>query len=273
MKTFPARLYVLLAREAPVGVVLRRGPSKQVRMIQWDLRDDTFKPGQWFKGRIYERRCDLSPDGSLLIYFAAKYKGALQSWTAISRPPWFTAVAVWPKGDGWNGGGQFVGPKEIALNHLSHESAPHSEFTAGCARFKVRNLATSRGEDGPIWPEILKRDGWMVENGSALETWSKPHPRFPVKLTMSIESIGDPNSSWYVIHYGIFDSTGAVVFDLGWLDWADWGNRGDLLFAREGRLFRLPVKRGKVGSEKLLSDFNADRFESIQAPDVALRLP
>ena len=87
----PARLWVLLAREEHVGVVFRRGPSKQVMLIKWNTRNDSFDFGQWFKGRIYERRCDVSPNGELLIYFAAKQKPPLYSWTAISKPPFFTA--------------------------------------------------------------------------------------------------------------------------------------------------------------------------------------
>ena len=68
----PCRLLVILAREAPVAVIFRRGPSKLVELIKWHTDIDTFERGQWFKGRIYEDCSDLSPDGSLLIYFAAK---------------------------------------------------------------------------------------------------------------------------------------------------------------------------------------------------------
>ena len=46
------RLFVLLARKAPVGAIFRRGPSKQVLLVRWDLTNDTFEPGQWFQGRI-----------------------------------------------------------------------------------------------------------------------------------------------------------------------------------------------------------------------------
>ena len=55
----PARLFVILAREAPVGVIFRRGPAGQTLLIKWDTAHDTFEYGQWLKGRIYERRCDL----------------------------------------------------------------------------------------------------------------------------------------------------------------------------------------------------------------------
>ncbi|MEK6804025.1 MAG: hypothetical protein AABZ34_15370 [Nitrospirota bacterium] len=71
---------MLLAREAPVGLVIRRGPSRQVCTLLWDRRTDTFTLGQWFKGRIYERRCDLSPDGTHFIYFAMDGK-----WGGLSK--------------------------------------------------------------------------------------------------------------------------------------------------------------------------------------------
>ena len=70
----PARLHVILAREAPKAVVFRRGPSGQVCTLGWDLETDTFTMGQWLKGRIYEYRSDLSPDGELMIYFATDYR-------------------------------------------------------------------------------------------------------------------------------------------------------------------------------------------------------
>ena len=52
----PCRLHFLLAREASTGVLFRRGPSRWVRLIKWNVADDTFEMGQWFKGRIYEKR-------------------------------------------------------------------------------------------------------------------------------------------------------------------------------------------------------------------------
>ena len=70
----PARLHVILAREAPKAVVFRRGPSGQVCTLGWDLETDTFTMGQWFKGRIYEYRSDLSPDGEHMIYFATDFR-------------------------------------------------------------------------------------------------------------------------------------------------------------------------------------------------------
>ena len=70
----PARLHVILAREAPKAVIFRRGPSGRVCTLGWDLETDTFTMGQWLKGRIYEYRSDLSPDGELMIYFATDFR-------------------------------------------------------------------------------------------------------------------------------------------------------------------------------------------------------
>ncbi len=52
----PARLFVILARNRPYGVILRRGPGSAVQLIEWDTAADTFTAGQWFRGRVYERR-------------------------------------------------------------------------------------------------------------------------------------------------------------------------------------------------------------------------
>src|SRR4026207_1894230 len=71
----PCRLFVYLAREAPVGVVLRRGPSDWVRLSVWHTDTDSVEHGQWMKGRVYERRSDVSADGSLFVAFVRQSGG------------------------------------------------------------------------------------------------------------------------------------------------------------------------------------------------------
>ncbi len=70
----PARVHAILARNADTAVIFRRGPSNRVATIDWDLKNDTFELGQWLHGRIYEYRCDLTPDGKYLIYFATQWQ-------------------------------------------------------------------------------------------------------------------------------------------------------------------------------------------------------
>jgi len=279
MKTSHARLYVLLARKAQVGVIFRRGPSKQVQLIKWDLQDDVFEKGQWFKGRIYERRSDLSPDGKFLIYFAAKYKGPLQSWTAICNPPFLTAIALWPKGDGWNGGGIFVSSRGILLNHLHEETSLHSKYVKRIRLIHIESYASSRGEDDTIWPFILTRDGWQQTQAPKWsdpyadkhftwkaivpKIWIKPNIKTGLALKMSIEGINQISGPWYCIHFQVLNTTNKVLLDLGVIDWADWDKNGDLLFAQKGCLFRQKLDSDKLQPPTLLADFNSNKFEEI----------
>ena len=107
-------VYCILAREANRAVILRRGPTRRVQLILWHTDTDTFEEGQWFYGRIYESRCDISPDGTLFLYLAQKAKtqerlksSTTHKWTALSIPPYFTGLKLWPCGDTWQGGGLF----------------------------------------------------------------------------------------------------------------------------------------------------------------------
>lgn len=123
-----AKLFVIPARNAPIAAIIRRGPSAWYHLIRWDTRRDQFEHGAWFKGRIYEDKCDLSPDGALFLYFV--HQGSrgetkfTHAWTAVSRFPWLTAIAVWPQGTTYGGGGRFIGARDIALRAFCYDSGP-----------------------------------------------------------------------------------------------------------------------------------------------------
>lgn len=262
----PARLWVLLARDAPVGVIFRRGPSKQVLLIKWDTRRDRFEYGQWLKGRVYERRCDLSPNGKLLIYFAANQKPPLYSWTAISKPPYFTALALWPKGDCWNGGGWFVDDRRVRLNH-PWEAHLHADFRLG--PIKVVGHAESMGEDNTVWDVLRERDGWK-QSGSGPRRWTRRHPKKDLVLEMSIVGIGHQAAPWYQIHYRVLRGSDACV-DLGLADWADWDHAGHLVFAKRGCLFRQRLARSFRDGAVRIADFNGLKFGNVSPPADATR--
>ncbi len=115
----PPRLFVIMARDAPAAVVIRRGPASWARVTFWNTASDVLTPGSWFRGRIYEEKCDLSPDGELLVY--AAYRGRRlrtsysDSWTAISRAPWLHALVLWPMGTTYGGGGRFMDNRRVVL--------------------------------------------------------------------------------------------------------------------------------------------------------------
>jgi hypothetical protein len=262
-------------------VIFRRGPSKQVMLIKWNTRRDTFEHGQWFKGRVYERRCDISPNGEFLLYFAAKQKPPLYSWTAISKPPYFTALTLWPKGDCWNGGGWFVSDKQIRLNHSPSEAKLQPGFQLRL--IKIAGYAEFRGEDATVWPVVLSRNGWSkategksVYRGGARgwdlsppQQWQKPHPRKDgFTLEMAIVGLGGAGVPWYQIEYRVLISTGGSI-DLGLVDWADWDHRGDLVFAKKGSLFRQEFRKSIPSDARQIADFNSLKFEEVVPPSKA----
>ena len=151
----PCRLFVIPARDAPVAAILRRGPSRWCQIIRWDLERDELADGAWFKGRVYAERCDLSPDGELLLTFCHGGRirpGYTDSWTAVSRLPWLHALALWPAGTTYGGGGRFVGRRQLVLRngccdrpHPDH--LPHGlEIVDGTAEIH-RSLGAVEGAD------------------------------------------------------------------------------------------------------------------------------
>jgi len=158
---------MIVARKSPTAVIFRRGPTQWVQLIKWDTDTDIFHLGQWLHGRIYEKRCDLSPDGSLLIYFAQKMsvralrdRTVTHSWTAISKPPFLTVLALWPKGQSWDGGGLFKDNKTVLLNHEPEVAKPHPDHLP--LRLHGILKECRYGGDEPIFSERLERDGWSL---------------------------------------------------------------------------------------------------------------
>jgi hypothetical protein len=274
-------VFVISARKAPVAVVFRRGPSKQVLLLKWNLTTDKLQPGQWFKGRIYERRCDLSPSGDLLIYFAAKFKPPLYSWTAISRPPFLTALALWPKGDTWGGGGVFDTGDSARLNHLPGQKDLAPGFSLrGNVKVAGFGRYSGHGEDFPIYHFLLERNGWKYR-GQA--TTSKPardrivpimyekKTDSGMTLQMQIRGSGKIRDTWYRTDHVVFDNKGNELFRLPGTNWADWHGR-HLLFSKGCRLFRLRKDRFSQylnhgdSALKLVADLSSLKFEERAPP-------
>jgi hypothetical protein len=293
-----ARLYALIARARRVGVVFRRGPSKQVRLIRWSLSNDRFQPGQWLKAHVYVERCDLSPDGELLCYFAGNYRAPYATWTAISRPPYFTALALWAKGDAWGGGGLFDSRMRLRLNHRPEPYHHRDEIALAEGfrlpkRFVVEPLGehAGLGEDNSIRGMRLRRDGWLFVQGPQGKRWAFDAP---VGLTTEApEIVAKPMNTRAGLQYtlrvachGAYERDGrasvetaelvgpgptqSILRELGRVDWADLDHNGDVLWAWAGKLWRLPrpkrVADFATAAPRLLADFNDMRFEAIAPP-------
>jgi hypothetical protein len=125
----PPRLFVIFAESAHEAVIFRRGPTGWCHIIRWNTHHDTFHRGAWFKGRIYPEKCDLSPDGELLLYFVhqgSRFRTSYtDAWTAISRTPWLTAIGLWPQGTTYGGGGRFTGNRSAIIRGYGSAHSDH----------------------------------------------------------------------------------------------------------------------------------------------------
>jgi hypothetical protein len=173
-----SRLFVIPARDEPVAVIFRRGPSQWYHIVQWNTRLDTFVHGAWIKGRIYEEKCDISPDGRLLLYFV--HQGSRRktpftdAWTAISRTPWLTALVVWPEGTTYGGGGRFLDNRRVAIRSVT-DSTPFVPDSMGPIRGvevtpgAPAELHSSDGEVGDAdWSGRDHRDKTIFTRGERL---------------------------------------------------------------------------------------------------------
>jgi hypothetical protein len=268
-----------------VAIIFRRGPSKWVEIIRWDTASDSIERGHWFHGRIYQRRCDLSPDGSKLIYFASKFTGATvkdkeytYAWTAISKPPWLTALALWPKGDCWHGGGLFRDERTVWLNHKLEEAKPHpSHLPKG---LRVVPNPGAHGEDDPIYAERLTRDGWELrqawdcEYAGGNRGFRTNTPEVRVRQHPSEPTIG-LRMERYLRGYRyseIFRVEGAEVHrdvPLAGADAAHWDRRGRLAVLHQGRLLTAELDGHRIERPRVVADFTEDRPAELEAPPSA----
>jgi len=292
----PCRLFVLLARENPIGVILRRGPTRWVQLIKWHTGKDTFEPGQWLHARVCEHRCDLSPAGDLLVYHAYKPPANPSSWTAVSKPPWFTALAVWPTNGSWFGGGLFLDQHTLYLDQLDPALLPKFKpppfrVVFGEGYFLGENSgrpagARPRAGENPAPPpscmreERLWRTGWrLIQPGvfrrkrqatEQPEIWTKARPdgRHWLEMRSSLRVPGQgplPNDWPYAVAYTVRGESDFAM-ELPDVTWADWDHQGHLVFAKEGRLFRQKSCRRWPGAPRQLADFNDRRPQLIVAP-------
>ena len=283
----PARLQVILARDAPQAVVIRRGPTEWTRLSLWHTDTDLFEHGQWFKGHVYAERSDLSPDGRLLIYFAAKWTTYTldpqtpydTSWIAISKPPYFTALGLWNVGTTYCQGGLFEDNRTVWL--------PFNEgYDQAHPRHQPEGLKIVTGK--PLNPNTspyfyrLERDGWRREaerdpipvawwvprRGQQSIYWTKPAPGGSFQLVLERVQLGYEVSFTYFLANSKADSEQQSLVTLAGVDWADWDHRGRLVAARRGQILALnPIMPNE--DVTILADVNDQRPNPQPAPEWA----
>lgn len=298
MAEIPARLFGIVARAAPLVVIMRRGPTRWVRLLLWHTDTDVVESGQWFHGRIFERRCDLSPDGQLFVYFASKLSvGGNQehptvgySWTAVSRPPYFIALKLWPKGDSWNGGGLFESNSTLLLNHHTASAEKKKRIARLNTISEPAPWYHFMTEDGPIYHARLQRDGWQLTQQahwdrphSLLEIqgtyifdppgiWEKPRPDSPMLLRMTEFGLDYRHmGEKHVLDFSLISPDQPEILIQG-AEWADWDQRGRLVYAKDGQLFADDLSQPSL-TPRLIADLNDMRPEPLVPPAWAKQWP
>lgn len=261
---------MLVASEAKVAVVFRRGPTKRVEQLLWSLDTDEIRAGQWLLGQVYTHKCGLSPDGKLLVYFAGKFRGAVPTFTAVSRPPWFTALSLWPDDSTWGGGGYFESNRAVVLGYRTPPKP--LDGLAMPRGFSVRGMREGERRPGPWTLEQTGRDGSPTRAMRVVYSppwrFSRPNPVFPSRV-LECEWLGmfEVNGPSQVRAYRIVE--GREQLELGRLDWADWDHDGSLLCAEDGRLFRQRPNRERVE----VADLRDHRYRAVVSPPDAKRWP
>lgn len=238
----PTRVFGYVAAEADVAVLLRRGPSKWVLMIRWDLVTDDFEAGQWLKARVYEAQCDLSPDGRLFAYRAndGQYQKEIGGvYDVISRPPYFTALALW-QSDAYLPALRWLDrPLRFGVVGEPTKGSLPGSLNDRLAAHDFRQWVLSRG-----WNTVgglRASDLWRPCAAGRLEWCPGSYQRKPV----------------YILNGEMLDA-----------DWADVDHRGRLLLAREGRIY----VRDADGERELI-DLDPFEFRPLAPPNWAVEWP
>jgi hypothetical protein len=90
---------------------------------------------------------------------------------------------------------------------------------------------------------------------------------------MRIQGLHQRDGPWYIIEHVISDQANGSRVTLGRTDWADWCRSGDLLFAKDGKLFRLGYSPEGILDEleraRFLIDLTERTFKEVEPPSQA----
>lgn len=264
--------YGIVAHDAATAVILRRGPTRYTRLLLWNLRDHSISGGQWLRGYVEPRSCGVSPDGKLLIYEARK-RG--ETFTAISRLPYFTALAFWAYSWPGGGGGFFTSNATVVLYvpvrdpRLGGAVPPGFEVMQHSSYLRSLFPTPFLLEDVVLPPEA--HHGWSTTRGGVDKKPSSVNPRVRLERL----SAGPAQRSYRVIE----DARGRTpmrTWELGVLDWVDWSHDGELILGERGCLYRQPVPRSRLDAPAdrvLVADLNGQSFERVVPPAAMCHWP
>ncbi|KAF0812221.1 hypothetical protein IGB42_03211 [Andreprevotia sp. IGB-42] len=248
-------------------------------MIRWDTANDTFELGQWFRGRIYEQMSDLSDDGELLLYVARKGgqrtldELGSDTWTAISRPPYVTALALWPHA-GYCGGGVFSGHREALL----YISGGMLQAHAGHEPQGLQVQAYDQLDEAAVNALAGRRNAWRWDDGERKHGWQltarreRTAPDGVLQLIATARPHKVPRQVVRPIEQFVLRSSHGDI-PLGDADFVDFDQRGRVVLARGGELWLCDELLATPLRWRMLADFSAQRPQTGAAPQWATVWP
>ncbi len=161
-------------------------------------------------------------------------------WTAISRPPYFSALAIWPCFGHWTGGGLFRDEDNIVLWESADGLTP-VENTKFPASVNVQSFDDAKSA-GNLSEQWAKKPDWHDADSAACAA-----------VVVSLEKSG-----------------------VRWIDFVRINPGKDLLFGCDGCVYRLENWQGVGDGEHLakadlLADFTKSRFRMMRTPAEAMR--
>jgi len=252
--------------------VLRRGPSAWSHLGRWDHALGVYEPGAWIRGNLYPQRCDLSPDGRWFCYLtlkaAAKWKAG-QTYVAISRLPWLTALAAWGTCGTWTRGLHFVEDTSAwPLEAPDEGDAGPCRRRFGVAVTTPAAFAVERRRgwtESPDSPPRAPGDVWDEARAGEL-TMRKSRPQSEdTWLTVQGRFAAFRGSRPEPICYEIIRSGRPRPLDD--VQWADWSADGRLLVATTDG--KLQVRDESADRLDVVFEVNLNGYEPAPSPPPA----
>lgn len=271
---------MLVATHAPVALVVRRGPSAWWHLLTWDLDRLTLEPGAWFAGTLYPRRSDISPDGRLFGYFALR--GSPPPWDtyfAVAKAPWLTALAAWRTGGTWTGGCQFFDDGRLAISGCMDAQPFHGHYpravVGGLSTDWVRRDLQNEYKRGwePLPVELDDpRRAQLPATARAAFLMRRPRPGHndaALILAHTGVDFRQPGMEGVQVQYLREDADGRLTALPA--AWADWDRQGRLLMATRAGEVCVCEARGDLWEETWSHDLRDLVPAPATAPDWAQR--
>ena len=277
----PARLRVSLAAKANRGLIVRTGPGKWTQAILWHTAHSmSLSTGS---GSM-EQSTPASPPMALrCVYAGVKYHlekavksgeqpDLLYRWIAVSRPPYFTALALWEIDEFVGSVGCFLDEHTLLLS----DNMDKSRLRQPTKGRLPKSLELVTEYDYNIWLRSEALQGWEIVEKRVQKQdrrynafdlvipllWRKQYPQGRYDL-YRLQGDRSRTNSYYLVDRKTRQKR--AVEDVAW---ADLDQMGRLIFTREGALW-LGELVGQEFHYVLLADFNDQKITEVIAPEWA----